>query len=279
MAQDSQDGQHQILGSQPPGQAEQHQPPGQGGERQSPGRLRRKQNIRRLVSEHAWSVDDLVMPLFVADQTPPRIPVASIPGMDYLNIAGLLDECKTLTQLQIPGIALFPRIRATLKNKRASEATNPANMYLAAIRAVKQHYPDLIVFSDVALDPYHADGHDGIMQDAGANANANVGANANTNTKVNVGTNANTNTNVNLPATLTALAEMALPAGKSWGGFCWHHQICSMAGLAISVPPSTRTGTARLEFYLMRSNMLRLCISHFERRWHLILWGTSAATK
>ncbi|MDQ7040889.1 MAG: porphobilinogen synthase [Rhodothermus sp.] len=130
-----------------------------------PRRLRRTEGIRRMVRETRLSVDQLVAPLFVVDGKGVRQEVPSMPGQYRLSIDELVREARTLHALGIPAIALFPALDTSLKTPDGREALNPKGLYPQAIRAVKDAVPELLVITDVALDPYSSDGHDGIVRD------------------------------------------------------------------------------------------------------------------
>jgi len=118
-----------------------------------------------MVEEHRLSVDDLIAPLFVAESDDERTPIASMPGQYRWSVEGLVQEATALHALGIPAIALFPAIPDALKDPSASEGINPEGLYPRAIRAVKAACPDLMVITDVALDPFSSDGHDGLVRD------------------------------------------------------------------------------------------------------------------
>ena len=131
-------------------------------------RMRRNRQTdwsRRLVRENTLSVDDLVWPVFVLDGENRREPVASMPGVERLSIDLLLDAVGEAYELGVPAIDLFPYTDDTLKTPCAKEAYNKDNLVCRAVRAIKAKYPDLGVITDVALDPYNSDGHDGLVQD------------------------------------------------------------------------------------------------------------------
>jgi len=129
-----------------------------------PRRLRRSDAVRRMVRETRLSVDNLVAPLFVVEGEGVRQEVSSMPGQYRLSIDLLVQEAKELAALGIPAIDLFPKIADNLKNPRGDEGLNPDGLYPRAIRAVKEAVPDLLVITDVALDPYSSEGHDGIVR-------------------------------------------------------------------------------------------------------------------
>ena len=118
-----------------------------------------------MLRETVVTVDDLVAPLFVTDGTGVREPIDSMPGQFRWSIDLAIEECRALHELGVPAIALFPAIDASLKNPKATEALNPDGLYPNAIRAIKDGCPDLVLISDIALDPYSSDGHDGLVVD------------------------------------------------------------------------------------------------------------------
>ena len=129
-----------------------------------PRRLRASASIRRLARETRLSVDHLIAPLFVVEGEGIRQEVTSMPGQYRLSIDELVKEAVEIAALGIPGVALFPAISDDLKDERGSESLNQQGLFPRAIRAVKKAAPDLLVISDVALDPYSSDGHDGIVK-------------------------------------------------------------------------------------------------------------------
>lgn len=90
-------------------------------------------------------------------------PVGSMPGVFRLGIPDLVNECRELASLGIRGVALFPVTPAELKNPQGLEALNPDCLVLQAVRAVKASVPELVLFTDIALDPYTSHGHDGVL--------------------------------------------------------------------------------------------------------------------
>ncbi|WP_316976438.1 porphobilinogen synthase [Shumkonia mesophila] len=128
-------------------------------------RNRRAPWARRLVAENSLSVADLIWPVFVVEGKGQRQPVPSMPGVDRLSIDQLVEEVGRAKALGIPAIAVFPYVEAALKTPDAREAVNPDNLVCRAARAVKAAHPDIGVICDAALDPFNADGHDGIVRD------------------------------------------------------------------------------------------------------------------
>ena len=129
-------------------------------------RLRRNRHddwSRRLVAENVVTPADLIWPVFVQPGDGPRQPIASMPGVDRLTVAQLIDAAGEAAALGIPCIALFPATEANLKTDDGHEAWNENNLICQAVRELKRQLPDLGVLCDVALDPYTSHGHDGIV--------------------------------------------------------------------------------------------------------------------
>lgn len=131
---------------------------------QRPRRLRTSASMRRLVRETRLSVDNLVMPLFVCEGEDVSDPIASMPGQCRLSVDRLIDRLREVADLGIPAVALFPAVSEDLKDETATEAVNPEGLIPRVIRAAKKAVPDVLVISDVALDPYSVHGHDGIVR-------------------------------------------------------------------------------------------------------------------
>ena len=129
-----------------------------------PRRLRRSPALRRLVRETRLSVDDLVLPLFVEDGSGRRTPIEAMPGQFRYSVDTLAEEARAVADLGLSAVALFPALDESLKDRTGSEALNPDGLFPRAIRAVKDAAPDLLVVSDVALDPYSSAGHDGVVR-------------------------------------------------------------------------------------------------------------------
>jgi porphobilinogen synthase len=117
-----------------------------------------------MARETRLSVDNLVAPLFIVEGGHVREAIGSMPGQYRLSVDALVKEAKELHALGIPAVALFPKINDALKTADGQEGLNPDGLFPQAIRALKETVPDLLVISDVALDPYSSDGHDGIVR-------------------------------------------------------------------------------------------------------------------
>lgn len=130
-------------------------------------RMRRSQNTRRLISENQLSASDLIYPMFVLDGENKRESVDSMPGIERLSIDNLLLALDEVHALGIPAIALFPVTPQDKKSLCASEAYNDAGLAQTATRAIKKRFPDLLVITDVALDPFTSHGQDGVIDSEG----------------------------------------------------------------------------------------------------------------
>ncbi len=125
-------------------------------------RLRQSDWMRRLVAESTLSASDFIWPLFVAEEDEVG-PVESMPGVSRLSLDGLARACEQALEAGIPCIALFPHVPGRVKTSDCAEAINPENLICQAVRHVKARFPELGVMCDVALDPFNADGHDGLV--------------------------------------------------------------------------------------------------------------------
>ena len=132
-----------------------------------PRRLRRNASVRALVQETRVTADDFIYPLFVREGEGAGEPVPSMPGVERHTIEGLVAECRAAAALGIKAVALFPVTLVELKDERGTEALNPDCLVLRAVKAVKAAVPDLVVITDLALDPYTTTGHDGVLNAAG----------------------------------------------------------------------------------------------------------------
>jgi porphobilinogen synthase len=130
-------------------------------------RMRRDEFSRRLMREHRLSTDDLIYPVFVIDGKNREVDVDSMPGVRRYTIDRLLRHAETCVRAGIPAIALFPAIERGLKSADGREAVNPKGLVPRAVSALKKHFPDLGLITDVALDPYTTHGQDGVIDDSG----------------------------------------------------------------------------------------------------------------
>ncbi|MGP6086203.1 porphobilinogen synthase [Antarctobacter jejuensis] len=128
-------------------------------------RLRRTPAIRALVQETTLSPADFIWPVFVRDGEGVVEPIASMPGVNRLSVDKVVEAAKGAYALGIPSICLFPYTDPSLKTEDCAEAWNPDNLSNRATRAIKEVVPDMAVMTDVALDPYNINGHDGFVED------------------------------------------------------------------------------------------------------------------
>ncbi|MDG5487469.1 porphobilinogen synthase [Sphingomonas sp. BGYR3] len=133
-------------------------------------RMRRTRSApwsRRMHAETVLSPADLIWPLFVTDGSGVEEPIGSLPGVSRWSVEGIAARAREAAAAGIPCVALFPNTPHDLRTEDGREALNPDNLMCRAIRAIKDAVPDIGVLTDVALDPYTAHGHDGLVDDAG----------------------------------------------------------------------------------------------------------------
>ncbi len=128
-------------------------------------RTRRTEALRALTQEVRLSSADLIWPVFVRDGSGLREPIASMPGVERLSIDLVVEAAAQAYDLGIPAMCLFPYTDPDKKTADCHEAWNPENLANRAIRAIKAQVPGIAVMTDVALDPYNAYGHDGLVRD------------------------------------------------------------------------------------------------------------------
>lgn len=129
-----------------------------------PRRLRRTPWMRDLVRENTVTAQDLIWPLFIRNGEDVVEPVASMPGVNRYSLDKVMDTVERAVAADIPMIALFPYTNADRKTPRCEEAWNPENLVNTATREIKSEFPEIGIMLDVALDPYNALGHDGIVE-------------------------------------------------------------------------------------------------------------------
>ena len=132
--------------------------------KQRPRRNLKNQSIRNLVQENWLSVNDLIFPLFVIDGKKKKTEVHSMPGIFRLSPDLLLKEIEECLKLGISTFDIFPGLSDKLKDKKATESLNEKGLYLSTIRLIKKELPEAIIMTDVAMDPYSSDGHDGFVK-------------------------------------------------------------------------------------------------------------------
>ena len=127
-------------------------------------RLRTNEAIRSLVRESLVTPDDFQAPLFVVEGSGIKQEIASMPGYYRYSLDLLKKEIEELWSLGIKSVLLFVKVEEKLKDNRGTEAVNPNGLMQRAIKTVKETNPEMIVMTDVALDPYSEFGHDGIIE-------------------------------------------------------------------------------------------------------------------
>ena len=130
-------------------------------------RVRRDDFSRRMVREHRLSVDDFIYPVFAIEGNNRTELVPSMPGVERLTLDRLLLVAEKCLKLGVPAMALFPVIDPALKTLDGKEAMNANGLIPRVVVALKQHFPELGVMTDVALDPYTSHGQDGVIDDSG----------------------------------------------------------------------------------------------------------------
>ena len=132
-----------------------------------PRRMRRDAFSRNLMREHTLTAHDFIYPVFIAEGEQIKTPIASMPNQYRMSLDELLKTAQEAVNLGIPALALFPVIEASLKTENGNEAHNPNGLVPRAIALLKQHFPQLGVMTDVALDPYTSHGQDGVIDEHG----------------------------------------------------------------------------------------------------------------
>lgn len=133
---------------------------------QRPRRNRKSKSLRDMVQENHLGSQDLIMPLFIKEGDKAEA-IASMPGQYRLGLDGLLRECSELLELGVKCVSLFPALDDSIKDKQATESKNLQGLYPRAIQAVKERFPEMVIMTDVAMDPYSSDGHDGLVDEKG----------------------------------------------------------------------------------------------------------------
>jgi porphobilinogen synthase len=129
-----------------------------------PRRNRKSQAIRNMVEETRLSVKDFIFPMFLIDGINQKIEVNSMPGIYRYSLDLMLEEIEECMNLGIMAFDIFPAYPESKKDKYATESHNPETFYLKAIHKIKNTFPAAVVMTDVAMDPYSSDGHDGLVE-------------------------------------------------------------------------------------------------------------------
>tara|TARA_B100000524_G_scaffold203193_1_gene105979 strand:+ start:609 stop:1580 length:972 start_codon:yes stop_codon:yes gene_type:complete len=129
-----------------------------------PRRNRKNAAIRDMVQESRLGLENLIFPVFLKDGTNIKEEISSLPNIYRWSIDLLLKEIDSCMELGIRTYDIFPAIEDHLKDQSATMSYDPANFYLKAIQKIKETFPEIVLMSDVALDPYSSDGHDGLVR-------------------------------------------------------------------------------------------------------------------
>lgn len=129
-----------------------------------PRRNRKSAAIRNMVAETHLGVEHLIYPIFLKDGNGIKEEISSLPGNYRWSIDTLLHELESCLSLGIKTIDIFPAVDESLKDKMATYSYADDNFYLKAIHTIKENFPELMVMTDVAMDPYSSDGHDGLVE-------------------------------------------------------------------------------------------------------------------
>ena len=129
-----------------------------------PRRNRKAAAIRDMVQETQLGVEHLIYPVFLKDGNAIKEEIPSLPNIHRWSIDLLIPEIEKCLELGIRVFDIFPAVEEALKDKKGTYSYNPDNFYLKAIRQIKTEFPEVVLMSDVALDPYSSDGHDGLVE-------------------------------------------------------------------------------------------------------------------
>ncbi|MHA8104779.1 porphobilinogen synthase [Aquirufa nivalisilvae] len=132
---------------------------------QRPRRNRQSAVIRSMVEENRLSVKDMMFPLFVMEGQNTQTEISSMPGIYRFTLDLLLAEIESCVKLGIQSFALFPQIPESKKDSMATESYKKGNIYTESIYEISKRFPEISLLTDVAMDPYSSDGHDGIVKD------------------------------------------------------------------------------------------------------------------
>jgi porphobilinogen synthase len=130
-----------------------------------PRRNRKSEAIRAMVEETRVNTDDLIFPLFLLEGTNKKVEVGSMPGIYRLSSDLMLKEIEECLKLGVRSFDIFPAVEDQHKDKIASKSYDSNFFYLRALREIKTRFPEACIMTDVAMDPYSSDGHDGLVRD------------------------------------------------------------------------------------------------------------------
>ena len=127
-------------------------------------RLRTTETLRNLIRENTITADDFLVPLFVVEGKNKKQEIKSMPNYFKMSIDLILKEIKLLHSLGLKSVLLFAQVEENLKDNYGTEAINKNGLMQRAIKSIKDKFPDILIMSDVALDPYSSYGHDGVVE-------------------------------------------------------------------------------------------------------------------
>ena len=128
-----------------------------------PCRNRKSEVIRNMVQETRLTTHDFIYPIFITEGQNQTEEIKSMPGIHRFTADRVIDEIGACVRLGIKAFAPFPNINEVLKDPMARESTNLDGLYLKAVADIKRQFPEVVIMTDVAMDPYSSDGHDGVV--------------------------------------------------------------------------------------------------------------------
>ena len=128
-----------------------------------PRRNRKSEVIRNMVQETRLTTHDFIYPIFITEGQNQTEEIKSMPGIHRFTADRVIDEIGACVRLGIKAFAPFPNINEVLKDPMARESTNLDGLYLKAVADIKRQFPEVVIMTDVAMDPYSSDGHDGVV--------------------------------------------------------------------------------------------------------------------
>ncbi|HET6543878.1 MAG TPA: porphobilinogen synthase [Chryseolinea sp.] len=130
-----------------------------------PRRNRKSETIRAMVEETSVTTNDLIYPLFLLDGSSQKVEVNSMPGIFRMSGDLMLKEIEECMNVGIRAFDVFPAVEEQHKDKTATKSYDPNFFYLKVLKAIKKNFPEACIMTDVAMDPYSSDGHDGLVED------------------------------------------------------------------------------------------------------------------
>ena len=128
-----------------------------------PRRNRKSEVIRNMVQETRLTTHDFIYPIFITEGQNQTEEIKSMPGIHRFTADRVIDEIGACVRLGIKAFAPFPNINEVLKDPMARESTNLDGLYLKTVADIKRQFPEVVIMTDVAMDPYSSDGHDGVV--------------------------------------------------------------------------------------------------------------------